>query len=97
MWRYSLGWSAGEPGHPSAFMMTHPLLTPQVKSALDDICSRPVLLHGEMKRIAFLHNASFNAVRSLLPVYRDNRGTPDKSCPTPAEQGKDPTWKRSKK
>jgi hypothetical protein len=48
-------------------------ISPNERAALDDLCGRSVLLSGDVQRIAFLHNASFNRVRSMLPAYRAQR------------------------
>jgi hypothetical protein len=43
------------------------------RAALDELCGRSVLLAGDVQRVAFAHNASFNRVRSMLPAYRAQR------------------------
>jgi hypothetical protein len=62
-------------------MTTTDNISPRVRAALDDICSRSVLLYGEVQRIAFLHNASYNQVKAMLPSYRAARDAQSKAVP----------------
>ena len=77
------------PGPPLFLHMTNldpfAAISSNERAALDDLCGRSLLFPGDVKRVAFLHNASFTRVRSMLPAYRARQATVAAHTADPAD------------